>query len=116
MGDEPRLTLQLLAVLNLMLEAPSADWYGLELAQRIKLKSGTIYPLLARLERVGWLESHEENIDPSTEGRPRRRLYHLTAEGERAAHIHLAESREVIGTARPRTKSGLRPRPGEQLA
>lgn len=107
--------MQVLAVLNVMLEAPTADWYGLELANRVKLKSGTIYPLLARLEGFGWLESRKEEVDPSEEGRPRRRLYRLTGEGERAAREHLASSLELLGGGAPssldRPQGGpLRPR------
>jgi DNA-binding PadR family transcriptional regulator len=112
MDAQPRITVQVLAVLNVMLEAPTADWYGLELADRIKLKSGTIYPLLARLEKFGWLASREENIDPVKEGRPRRRLYQLTASGERAAHEHLAESVALLGgtrSSRRRPDFGLLP-------
>ena len=33
----------------------------------------------------GWLASRWEDIDPTQEGRPRRRLYRLTGEGEIAA-------------------------------
>ncbi len=46
---------------------------------------GTLYRSLARLERAGLLESHWE--DPQTaadEGRPLRRLYRVTHEGEKA--------------------------------
>lgn len=88
----PRITTQLLSVLGLMLEQPSASWYGLELAGKTGIRGGTIYPLLARLERAGWLESEFEAIDPSAEGRPRRRLYRLTGAGEIAARQRLVEA------------------------
>ena len=39
--------------------------------------SGTLYPLLARLEAAGWFTSEWEDVDPSEVGRPRRRLYKL---------------------------------------
>ena len=49
------------------------------------LPSGTIHPILGRLERLGWVESRWEDIDPSQAGRPARRYYRLTTDGiERA--------------------------------
>ena len=41
------------------------------------------YPILFRLERAGWLESRWEDGDPKALGRPRRRLYQVTALGAR---------------------------------
>ena len=58
-----------------MLEDPSDEHYGLELAEQAGLPIGSIYPILARLERAQWIESAWEQIDPSREGRrPRRYL------------------------------------------
>jgi PadR family transcriptional regulator, regulatory protein PadR len=45
--------------------------------------SGTIYPVLIRLEKAGWLKSEKENIDPREAGRPARTFYRLTAQGAR---------------------------------
>ncbi len=88
----PRITKQVMSVLLLMLEAPDASWYGLELARKTGFKTGTIYPLLARLEQTGWLESDFETADPSVEKRPRRRLYRLTGVGETAARQRAIEA------------------------
>lgn len=44
---------------------------------------GTLYKALARLEEMGMLDSRWEDDPP--DGRPRRRLYQLTAAGARAA-------------------------------
>lgn len=63
----------------------------MKLGAELDLKSGTVYPLLARLEKAGWLESRWEEIDPAEAGRPRRRLYRLTGEGELVATRSLAE-------------------------
>jgi DNA-binding PadR family transcriptional regulator len=93
MGEKnPRVTVQLLDVFRVLLESPTADWYGLEIARRAGLKSGTIYPILARLERVGWLHSAWEGIDPAIAGRPRRRLYRLTGAGEQAVRTQLGDA------------------------
>jgi PadR family transcriptional regulator, regulatory protein PadR len=107
---EPQMTLQTLAVVRAMLDEPTEEWYGLELARRADLKSGTIYPLLARLERFGWLHSRWEEVDPEEAGRPRRRLYMLTAEGERAATAAVARSLARISPeARWRPGAGWSP-------
>jgi len=57
----------------------------LELCKRAGLKPGTIYPILDRLLKAEWLERRWEDIDPTVEGRPRRRLYRLTGLGAPAA-------------------------------
>ena len=46
---------------------------------------GTLYKALSRLERDGYLESRwEDPNDAAVDGRPRRRFYRLTLEGEGA--------------------------------
>ncbi len=77
----PRMTTQTLTVLSTMLSDPDADWYGLELCKRSRLKPGTVYPVLDRLLKAEWVERRWEDIDPKIEGRPRRRLYRLTGVG-----------------------------------
>jgi DNA-binding PadR family transcriptional regulator len=67
---------ELLAVL---LERP-ADWrHGYELAKLAGLSSGTLYPLLIRLNERGLLEARWMASDGS--GRPPRHAYRLTSEG-----------------------------------
>jgi hypothetical protein len=56
------------------------------------LPSGTVHPILARLETVGWLESRWEEIDPRVEGRPARRYYRLTSDGMELARTALARA------------------------
>lgn len=82
---QPRMTLQTLEVLSAMLDDSYREWYGLELSTASGLKTGTIYPVLVRLEQAGWVSSYWEEVDPSVVGRPRRRLYRLTGEGADAA-------------------------------
>ena len=88
-----------------------AEWYGFDLADQTKLKSGTMYPLLARLEKAGWLTSRTEDVDPHLVGRPRRRLYALTGEGELAARQELTSQLEIV--SRPFLRA---PVPREQPA
>ena len=71
---KPRMTLQVQLVLGEMLSEPAESRYGLDLGTATGLPSGTIYPILARLEGIGWVESDWEDPDAHiTEGRPRRR-------------------------------------------
>ncbi|MDT3447013.1 helix-turn-helix transcriptional regulator [Pseudofrankia sp. BMG5.37] len=91
----PRITLPTVAVLRVMLGDPTGDHYGLALAESTGFPSGTIYPVLARLEKAGWLASFWEDGDPVALERPRRRLYRLTGHGALAA-------REALDTATQR--------------
>src|SRR5262245_55604529 len=77
----PRLTYQGLCVLQSFLQSPMEEICGAELIKATKLPSGTLYPILLRFERHGLLESRWENTEPTTLGRPRRRLYRMTPNG-----------------------------------
>ncbi len=83
-----------LAVLKVLVDAHGEPVYGLDIARRADLASGTLYPILDRLSRDGLLEGSWEDCDPSEAGRPRRRYYRLTAEGEVFAVQALQVSRE----------------------
>jgi DNA-binding PadR family transcriptional regulator len=110
MSSTPRITRQTIEILSTMLDDPYEQWYGLELSKAAGLKSGTIYPALARLENAGWLSSYWEDIDPSEAGRPRRRLYRLTGEGADSARRVVDEHLERLEGARQRAgRFGLRP-------
>ena len=88
----PRMTIATQLVLQALLEDPSREQYGLELGQATGLPSGTVHPILARLESMAWAESFWEDVDPRTEGRPARRYYRLTAAGADAARTALARA------------------------
>jgi PadR family transcriptional regulator PadR len=88
------MTLQVQLVLGALLADPAAERYGLQLCADTGLPSGTIYPIMARLERLGWVESSWEA--PSrhvAEGRPRRRYYRLSGDGVGHARAALARAR-----------------------
>lgn len=80
-GSGPRMTLPTQLVLRALLVEPAKEMYGFEIGQTAELASGTVHPILARLEGCGWLESRWEDADPHREGRPRRRYYRLTPDG-----------------------------------
>jgi len=92
-GDGPRMTIPTRFVLEAFLADPVREMYGLELCEECGLASGTIHPILARLEGLGWLESAWEDVDPQSAGRPARRYYRLTALGARDARVELARAR-----------------------
>jgi PadR family transcriptional regulator PadR len=77
----PRMTASVLKVVAALLSAGDDERYGLQLMQATGLPSGTLYPILVRLEQARWVESRWEETDPAAEGRPARRYYRLTAEG-----------------------------------
>jgi PadR family transcriptional regulator PadR len=88
MGVRLRKTPALLAVLQVLLHVDSP--YGLEIIERTGLPSGTVYPLLARLESEGWVTSHWEAGDPGARG-PRKRFYEITVDGAESARAALAD-------------------------
>ena len=83
------------AVLRVLLEDPAARRYGLEIGAVTGLPSGTIHPILARLESLGWVESDWEDVDPSTAARPRRRYYRISADGLAAARLAMAQAHQT---------------------
>lgn len=91
MGN-PRMTTTTLAVLDALARDPERERYGLEIGEATGLASGTVMPILARLESADWVTSGWENADPKQLGRPRRRYYRLTGEGEKSARRALAEA------------------------
>ena len=91
-------------VLEAFLADPGRQLYGLELCEECGLASGSVHPILARLEGVGWLESAWEDVDPQNVGRPARRYYRLTALGARDARLALAARARVARVRSPRLR------------
>ncbi|GAA3514275.1 hypothetical protein GCM10023075_76790 [Streptosporangium album] len=96
MGNVPRMTLPTQLVLRALLDNPAREMYGLEICAAAGLPSGTIHPILARLEGFGWLESRWEKADPHEQGRPRRRYYRFAPDGAEHARIALAQARTKV--------------------
>lgn len=99
-----RITLSLTRVLRVFIDNPSEKLWGFDLGKRSKLPSGTIYPLLARLERNGWVVADWEEIDESKEGRRKRRYYQLTELGSREAEKVLEKTRNWLFSVMPAKK------------
>ncbi|MFF3867690.1 PadR family transcriptional regulator [Micromonospora sp. NPDC020750] len=96
MPPEVRMTLSTQLVLRTLLERPNQELYGLEICAAAGLASGTLHPILARLERIGWLQSRWEDRDPHEAGRPRRRYYSLTPHGAEKARDALARASATV--------------------
>ena len=71
-----------LLVLDLLVREQSL--YGLQLvtSSRGRLKRGTVYVTLGRMEEKGYISSHQEDAPPLSGGLPRR-VYEPTALGRR---------------------------------
>jgi PadR family transcriptional regulator PadR len=96
-------TLDVLEVLLALAASETADGvWGLEIVKRTGRPTGSVYPILDRLEQAGWLTSEWE--DETARRGARRRLYRLTAQGATEAARTLAERRQP----RP-ARAGARP-------
>ena len=96
-ADEPRITGPTLKVLAALLSSPRDELSGAEIGRATKLASGTLYPILMRLENAGWLESRWETEDPKELGRPRRRFYRVAGLGARKAKAAFRELEPAFG-------------------
>jgi len=102
-----RITLQTGAVLKALLMAPRDGLYGLQLAEAVSLPTGSIYPILARLEQAEWISGDWEPREQAAaaDRRRRRRYYRLTPLGRRAATTAVEEM-ERTWTLNPRLDPG----------
>ena len=109
MTKAPRMTISTQLVLRALLADPTAELYGVEIGDAAGLPSGTVHPILARLEGLGWITSRWEDIDPSVEGRPARRYYGIHPNGGAAARNALAGAYQ----SRRAPHASLIPQPGD---
>lgn len=100
MSRPPRMTIPTQLVLSELLMDPTRERYGLEIGRAAGLASGTVHPILARLEAIGWVESRWEDVDPRAASRPARRYYRLTDAGAQAAQPALARALHATRTRR----------------
>jgi PadR family transcriptional regulator, regulatory protein PadR len=100
-----KLTGPLERVLRAFLADPSVPRYGYDLMKASGLPSGTLYPLLSRLQEQGLVSSAW--APAGADGRPPRRYYQLTDEGIETGRQKLARA----GAARP-ARAGRAGAPG----
>ena len=97
----PRLPAKQELILELLIGR--REMYGLELvaASRGRLKRGTVYVTLGRMEEKGYIRSHLEDAPPDAGGLPRR-LYEATPLGRRVldAWAHVARLLPELARAR----------------
>lgn len=94
-----RLTAPTLDVLDALLSSDGPVW-GLLVIKATGRQAGTVYPILERLERQGWIRSSWD--DDADRSGPRRRLYEFTADGVDAARGLVAERQtDAAEAARP---------------
>ena len=102
----PRMTIPTQLVLQALVETDEV--YGAQLGSVTHLPSGTVHPILARLEGLDWVVSRWEDIDPATAGRPARRYYRLTHAGRAQARAALDRAaRHVQVSPAPRLVRSL---------
>lgn len=83
-----------LKVLEVFANNPD-DWYtGADICNKTKLVSGTVYPLLIRMEQRGWLTS-KWKADLKYLEPPTRCFYRITRGGAGRGKRMLAKSKEV---------------------
>ena len=72
--------------------------HGFDIMDATGLPSGTVYPILARLERDGYVRSRwEAQTTASREKRPPRRYYEVTAPGAKALAHSIQHYRTLGG-------------------
>jgi PadR family transcriptional regulator, regulatory protein PadR len=83
---------QAVTVLEAIADARHEWSYGLEISKATGLKSGSLYPILMRLDERGMLESCW--LEPERPGRPPRHGYRITKAGLTA--LSEAQQRHII--------------------
>jgi len=91
MGHGFRVTDATLDVLEVLLDG-NDELYGLKIAKAAGRPTGSVFPILARLEQLGWVTSEWESGDPAAKG-PRRRFYRLSGVGWLGARELLSQRR-----------------------
>jgi PadR family transcriptional regulator, regulatory protein PadR len=97
-GRRPRmLTLSAKESLILELLVREQEMYGLQLVagSKRRLKRGTVYVTLGRMEEKGYITSRLEDPPPDEGGLPRR-LYQPTALGRRVLRVWTDAARQLM--------------------
>ncbi|MCX5294181.1 MULTISPECIES: PadR family transcriptional regulator [unclassified Streptomyces] len=90
-----RMTLPTITVLDVLANSAGENIHGLEICSRAHLGTGTVYPMLSRLEKAGlvsarWEDDQTWQEAANEEWRPRRRYYEITGAGK----VALTESQQ----------------------
>ena len=101
-----KLSLQALRILYFLFQNPSKEICGADMIKELDIASGSLYPILLRLEGQEFVESDWETVDPSEVKRPRRRLYKITSIGIKAAQEAVAEFNTATEQLKPAYEGG----------
>ncbi len=104
MSRSRRPSAQTVRLLGALAADPAAWRYGYELAAEVRLRSGSLYPILVRLTDRTLLEAMWETDPPA--GRPPRHLYRLTVRGLEYASEHALRPAPVAQERRRRQLRG----------
>lgn len=106
MGRSPRVSRAAQVVLEAFLADPTRELSGIEVCTVAGVRAGSVHPVLARLEGMGWLESRWEDLDTGEDRRPPRRCYRLTGVGGALAAAAVAQRRRPAPVMRWRPATG----------
>ena len=95
MGRKRRLSFTAFSVLYAI---TNGHPYGFDIMEATGLASGTVYPVLSRLERDGLVRSSwEDEARAAAEGRPARRYYEASRDGAAALREAVMMLRGIAG-------------------
>ena len=98
-----RISRETLLLLEKFVARPTRWQYGYELSRETGLKSGTLYPILMRLERYGLMKARWVTTE---DGVPPRHTYRLTPNGLEFARARLAETSTATFLCEPTLNEG----------
>jgi hypothetical protein len=90
---QERITVAFLRILAFFITHEKNFYCGSDVMKQLNLPSGTIYPLLIRMTRAGWLNRELEDVNPKEVGRPAKRFYRISSTG-------LKEGKKLISAQR----------------
>lgn len=73
-------------IIATFLSSPAVPRYGYELMRETGIKSGSLYPILGRFERLGWITRTTEE---AVGNRPPRKVYRLQSGAQVEAQVAL---------------------------
>lgn len=92
------------ATVSVLQAVAQGQRYGFGIMDATQLPSGTVYPILSRLEESGWVRSRWEDQQIAHDAkRPPRRYYEVTAPGKKRLRTALDQFRTLAeaGDAAP---------------
>jgi PadR family transcriptional regulator PadR len=101
-----RISSQTARLLKLFLSAPDRPRFGREIIVETGMKSGSLYPMLHRLEAGGLLACRWEGIEEATEARRRpRAMYQLVNRGLAEALVDDWQEAQTTSAVRLRQRT-----------